>query len=154
MKAEILQENWDKLIDIVETTFEGERKDKLTTLNKKRNEAHKELNKVKKSAKRKLEKFEKEIVEKEINDLKQKAPEKINIIAMQTSIDLLKVVTSKDMHKQVIKHFSDVDIVIMAAAVSDFKPVKKLTLKPAAIESQELLIKFEFDICFKTTSIT
>ena len=40
----------------------GERKDKLTTLNKKRNEAHKELNKVKKSAKPKLEKFEKEIV--------------------------------------------------------------------------------------------
>ena len=27
--AEQLQENWDKLIDIVETTFEGERKEKL-----------------------------------------------------------------------------------------------------------------------------
>ena len=53
------------------------------------------------------------------------------------SIDLLKVVTSKDMHKQVIKHFSDVDIVIMAAAVSDFKPkdfsekkIKKGNIQP------------------------
>ena len=27
--AEQLQDNWDKLIDIVETTFEGERKEKL-----------------------------------------------------------------------------------------------------------------------------
>ena len=29
LTAEQLQENWDKLIDIVETTFEGERKEKL-----------------------------------------------------------------------------------------------------------------------------
>jgi len=39
-----------------------ERRDKLTTLNKKRNQALKELNKVKKSAKPKLTSFEKEIV--------------------------------------------------------------------------------------------
>ena len=29
-----------------------------------------------------------------------------------------------------------------------------LAVKPAAIESQETLLKFEFDICFNTTSIT
>ena len=29
LTPEQIQENWDKLIDIVETTFEGERKDKL-----------------------------------------------------------------------------------------------------------------------------
>ena len=40
-----------------------------------------------------------EIVEKEINDLKQKAPEKINIIAMETSIDLLKQVIGVEVNK-------------------------------------------------------
>ena len=40
-----------------------------------------------------------EIVEKEINDLKQKAPVKINIIAMETSIDLLKQVIGVEVNK-------------------------------------------------------
>ncbi len=38
------------------------------------------------------------------------------------SINLINVVSSKDMRKQVIKHYAKADIVIMAAAVSDFKP--------------------------------
>ena len=38
------------------------------------------------------------------------------------SINLINVVSSKDMHKQVIKYYAKSDIVIMAAAVSDFKP--------------------------------
>ena len=54
-----------------------------------------------------------------------------------TSIDLLNVVSSEEMHKEVVKHFNDVDIVIMAAAVSDFKPkdfsnkkIKKGNIQP------------------------
>ena len=53
------------------------------------------------------------------------------------SIDLLKVVTSQEMHAEVLNHFNDVDIVIMAAAVSDFKPkdfsnkkIKKGNIQP------------------------
>ena len=53
------------------------------------------------------------------------------------SIDLLKVVTSQEMHAKVLNHFNDVDIVIMAAAVSDFKPkdfsnkkIKKGNIQP------------------------
>ena len=53
------------------------------------------------------------------------------------SIDLLKVVTSKEMHTEVLNHFNDVDVVIMAAAVSDFKPkdfsnkkIKKGNIQP------------------------
>ena len=53
------------------------------------------------------------------------------------SIDLLKVVTSKEMHAEVLNHFNDVDVVIMAAAVSDFKPkdfsnkkIKKGNIQP------------------------
>jgi len=53
------------------------------------------------------------------------------------SIDLIKVITSEEMHKEVVKCFNDVDIVIMAAAVSDFKPkdfsnkkIKKGNIKP------------------------
>ena len=38
------------------------------------------------------------------------------------SINLINVVSSKDMHEEVIKYYSEADIVIMAAAVSDFKP--------------------------------
>ena len=38
------------------------------------------------------------------------------------SINLINVVSSKDMRKQVIKYYAKADIVIMAAAVSDFKP--------------------------------
>ena len=53
------------------------------------------------------------------------------------SIDLLKVVTSQEMHAEVLNHFNDVDVVIMAAAVSDFKPkdfsnkkIKKGNIQP------------------------
>ena len=53
------------------------------------------------------------------------------------SIDLIKVITSEEMHKEVVKCFNDVDILIMAAAVSDFKPkdfsnkkIKKGNIKP------------------------
>ena len=53
------------------------------------------------------------------------------------SINLIKVVSSKDMHKEVIKYYSEADIVIMAAAVSDFKPkdfsnkkIKKDNIQP------------------------
>ena len=53
------------------------------------------------------------------------------------SIDLLKVVTSQEMHAKVLNHFNDVDVVIMAAAVSDFKPkdfsnkkIKKGNIQP------------------------
>ncbi len=53
------------------------------------------------------------------------------------SIDLLKVVTSQEMHSEVLNHFNDVDVVIMAAAVSDFKPkdfsnkkIKKGNIQP------------------------
>ena len=53
------------------------------------------------------------------------------------SIDLLKVVTYKEMHAEVLNHFNDVDVVIMAAAVSDFKPkdfsnkkIKKGNIQP------------------------
>ena len=38
------------------------------------------------------------------------------------SINLINVVSSKDMYEEVIKYYSEADIVIMAAAVSDFKP--------------------------------
>ena len=40
-----------------------------------------------------------EIAEKEISDLKKKAPEKINIIAMETSADLLKEVIGVEVNK-------------------------------------------------------
>ena len=52
----------------------GDRKDKLTVLNKKRNQANNELNKVKKSSKPKLANFEKEIVslDKQIVSLESK----------------------------------------------------------------------------------
>ena len=53
------------------------------------------------------------------------------------SIDLLKVVTSQEMHAEVLNHFNDIDVVIMAAAVSDFKPkdfsnkkIKKGNIQP------------------------
>lgn len=53
------------------------------------------------------------------------------------SINLIKVVSSKDMHEEVIKYYSEADIVIMAAAVSDFKPkdfsnkkIKKDNIQP------------------------
>ena len=53
------------------------------------------------------------------------------------SIDLLKVVTSQEMHAEVLNHFNNVDVVIMAAAVSDFKPkdfsnkkIKKGNIQP------------------------
>mgnify|MGYP001337414606 FL=1 len=53
------------------------------------------------------------------------------------SINLINVVSSKDMHEEVIKYYSEVDIVIMAAAVSDFKPkefsnkkIKKDNIQP------------------------
>ena len=53
------------------------------------------------------------------------------------SIDLLKVVTSQEMHAEVLNHFNDVDVVVMAAAVSDFKPkdfsnkkIKKGNIQP------------------------
>ena len=40
-----------------------------------------------------------EIAEKEISDLKKKAPEKINIIAIETSADLLKEVIGVEVNK-------------------------------------------------------
>ncbi len=53
------------------------------------------------------------------------------------SINLINVVSSKDMHEEVIKYYSEADIVIMAAAVSDFKPkdfsnkkIKKDNIQP------------------------
>ena len=52
-------------------------------------------------------------------------------------INLINVVSSKDMHEEVIKYYSEADIVIMAAAVSDFKPkdfsnkkIKKDNIQP------------------------
>ncbi len=38
------------------------------------------------------------------------------------SINLIDVVSSEEMHEKVIKYFEQVDVVIMAAAVADFKP--------------------------------
>jgi phosphopantothenoylcysteine decarboxylase/phosphopantothenate--cysteine ligase len=53
------------------------------------------------------------------------------------SINLINVVSAKDMHEEVIKYYSEVDVVIMAAAVSDFKPkdfsnkkIKKDNIQP------------------------
>ena len=53
------------------------------------------------------------------------------------AINLINVVSSKDMHEEVIKYYSEADIVIMAAAVSDFKPkdfsnkkIKKDNIQP------------------------
>ena len=53
------------------------------------------------------------------------------------SINLINVVSSKDMYEEVIKYYSEADIVIMAAAVSDFKPkdfsnkkIKKDNIQP------------------------
>ena len=53
------------------------------------------------------------------------------------SINLINVVSSKDMHEEVIRYYSEADIVIMAAAVSDFKPkdfsnkkIKKDNIQP------------------------
>lgn len=53
------------------------------------------------------------------------------------SINLINVVSAKDMHEEVIKYYSEADIVIMAAAVSDFKPkefsnkkIKKDNIQP------------------------
>ena len=53
------------------------------------------------------------------------------------SINLIDVVSSEEMHEKVIKHFEQVDVVIMAAAVADFKPkdfsnkkIKKDNIKP------------------------
>ena len=68
----IINENRQKLIE---------------DINKKKNFLEKEINE------------EIEIAEKEIKALKQKAPEKINIIAMETSIDLLKEVIGVEVNK-------------------------------------------------------
>ena len=53
------------------------------------------------------------------------------------SINLIDVVSSEEMHERVIKYFEQVDVVIMAAAVADFKPkdfsnkkIKKDNIKP------------------------
>ena len=53
------------------------------------------------------------------------------------SINLIDVVSSEEMHEKVIKYFEQVDVVIMAAAVADFKPkdfsnkkIKKDNIKP------------------------
>ena len=53
------------------------------------------------------------------------------------SINLVNVVSSNEMHKQVMKHYAKADIVIMAAAVSDFRPkdfsnkkIKKDNIQP------------------------
>jgi len=53
------------------------------------------------------------------------------------SINLIDVVSSEEMHEKVIKHFEQSDVVIMAAAVADFKPkdfsnkkIKKDNIKP------------------------
>ena len=45
------------------------------------------------------------------------------------AINLINVVSSKDMHKQVIKYYAKSDIVIMAAAVSDYIPKNPSTKK-------------------------
>ncbi len=53
------------------------------------------------------------------------------------SINLVNVISSNEMHKQVMKHYANADIVIMAAAVSDFRPkdfsnkkIKKDNIQP------------------------
>jgi len=53
------------------------------------------------------------------------------------SINLIDIVSSEEMHEKVIKYFEQVDVVIMAAAVADFKPkdfsnkkIKKDNIKP------------------------
>jgi len=58
------------------------------------------------------------------------------------SINLINVVSSKDMHKQVLKHYAKADIVIMAAAVSDFKP-KEFSNKKIKKDNNQSKIELE-----------
>ena len=58
------------------------------------------------------------------------------------SINLINVVSSKDMHKQVFKHYAKADIVIMAAAVSDFKP-KEFSNKKIKKDNNQSKIELE-----------
>ena len=58
------------------------------------------------------------------------------------SINLINVVSSKDMHKQVFKHYAKADIVIMAAAVSDFKP-KEFSNKKINKDNNQSKIELE-----------
>ena len=67
-------------------------------INKNRHKIIEDINKKKEILEKEINE-EIEIVEKEINDLRQKAPEKINIIAMETSIDLLKQVIGVEVNK-------------------------------------------------------
>ena len=53
------------------------------------------------------------------------------------SINLIDIISSEEMHEKVTKYFEQVDVVIMAAAVADFKPkdfsnkkIKKDNIKP------------------------
>ena len=58
------------------------------------------------------------------------------------NIKLVKIKTGKELHDAIIKDYSDSDIVIMAAAVSDYKPVK-FSKKKIKKDNNELNIKFE-----------
>tara|TARA_Y100000589_G_scaffold44475_1_gene37444 strand:+ start:2266 stop:3468 length:1203 start_codon:yes stop_codon:yes gene_type:complete len=57
-------------------------------------------------------------------------------------VNLIKVKTGSEMRKVILEHYSDSEIVIMAAAVCDYKP-KEFSKKKLKKDNKEINIKFE-----------
>ncbi len=70
-----------------------------------------------------------------------------NQIISSKKIHLINVKTGNEMYSNVLDNYEDADIVIMAAAVSDYKP-KEFSQKKIKKDNKEINIKFE-----KTTDI-
>ena len=70
-----------------------------------------------------------------------------NQIISSKKIHLINVKTGNEMYSSVLDNYEDADIVIMAAAVSDYKP-KEFSQKKIKKDNKEINIKFE-----KTTDI-
>jgi len=70
------------------------------------------------------------------------------------NIDVIDVISAEEMYKEVINHFSSVDIGVFAAAVSDFKPLKSMENKIKKSDGlNEIKLELTKDILNKASSI-